>query len=307
MIETGKVTETDAGVTSAVQSDASPQVAHALTPLVLQADEAASDAPQYHVRQLLCYHDRAFITHAYAALCKRPPTETELARTLEDLRGGRRSKIEIIADLSAQPGVHARVVGLPSPVARRLGRLPLVGRVLRVLRALVRLPVLVEHQQQFEAYTTGQQQRIADHINAIVAPTIADACEGVLMLSDALADLSQRHAQLEAALAVQQQRHVELQQRHAEQLEAILVVQQQRHAELRQEQQEFLIQEQHVIVETQKIALADAQAQLRALADAQEQKRAELAAELRRLRTLVEALRTGAAVHADDAAEVERT
>jgi hypothetical protein len=299
MIETGKVTETDAGVTSAVQADAAPQVAHTLTPLVLQADEAAGEATQYHVGQLLRYHDRAFITHAYAALCKRPPTEAELTRMLADLRGGRRSKLEIIADIAAQTDARARVAGLPSPMARRLGRLPLVGRVLRVLRALARLPVLIEHQQQFEAYTMGQQQRIADHINAIVAPTIADACAGVIMLSDALADLAQRHAQLEAALAVQQQRH-------AEQLEAALVVQQQRQAALRQEQQEFLIQEQHVIVETQKVALADAQAQLRALAAAQEQKHAELAAELRRLRALVEALRTGAAVRAADAAEAER-
>ena len=287
MIETDKAIEPEVSAPEDVLVDAAPQVAHTLTPLVLQSDEAASDATQYHVGELLRYHDRAFITHAYAALCKRPPTDAELARTLEDLRGGRRSKLEIIADLAAQTDVRARVEGLPSPVSRRLGRLPLVGRVLRVLHALMRLPMLVEHQQQFEAYATGQQQRIADHINAVLAPTIADACEGVIMLSDALADLSQRHAQLEAALDVERQRH----------------------AELRQEQQEFLIQEQHVIVETQKVALADAQEQLRALAAAQEQKRAELAAELRRLRTLVEALRTGAAVLTDDpagAAEAER-
>jgi hypothetical protein len=287
MIETGKVAETDAGVTSDVQADASPQTAHAVTPLVLQADEVPNDATHYHVGELLRYHDHAFITHAYAALCKRPPTETELARTLADLRGGRRSKIEIIEALSARTDVRARVEGLPSPVSRRLGRLPFVGRVLRVLRALMRLPMLVEHQQQFEAYAMGQQQRIADHINAVIAPTIADACEGVIMLSDALADLAQRHAQLEAALAVEQQRH----------------------AELRQEQQEFLIQEQHVIVETQKVALADAQEQLRALAAAQEQKRTELAAELQRLNMLVEALRTDLAVLTDDpagATEAER-
>ena len=288
MIETGKAAEPAAHALSDAQTDAPPQTAHAITPLVLHADTAASDAAHYHINELLSYHDRAFITHAYAALCKRPPTEAELTHTLEDLRGGRRSKTEIIEELAAQRDACARVAGLPSPLARRLGRLPLVGRVLRVLRALARLPVLIEHQQQFEAYTTGQQQRIADHINTIVAPTIADACDGVIMLSDALADLAQRHADMLADLA----------ERHA-QLEAALAVEQQRRAELRQEQQEFLTQEQQVIVETQKVALADVEAQLRALAAAQQEKRAELRRELQDLRTLIEALRTGALTSAD--------
>src|SRR5437763_13526128 len=137
MIEMGKTVETEAGALSDAQADVPVQAAHAITPLVLQPRAPASDAAHYHLGELLRYHDRVFITHAYAALCKRPPTDAELAHTLEDLRGGRRNKIEIIEDLLAQPDVHVRVAGLPSPTARRLGRLPVVGRVLRVLRALM--------------------------------------------------------------------------------------------------------------------------------------------------------------------------
>ncbi|HEX8181332.1 MAG TPA: hypothetical protein VF525_17450 [Pyrinomonadaceae bacterium] len=329
MIEVNKPVE----VADGAERGAAAELSRAIPPLKLQPEPERSDATYYHLAELLRYHDRAFVLQAYMALCKRPPPEAELARTLDDLRSGRLSKIDIIAELSAaQPdGRRVQVAGLPSPALRRLSGWPVVGYVLRWLRGLARLPVLVQHQQQFEAYALAQQQQIADYLNEVLLPvvarheanapaiaqlsaTVADAVESVLMLSDSLIELSSQQAELQTqATDLQTQvQHLVTQQQMQQQTDAqlhadllaltgALTEQQQRHDELRRAhdatagaQQEFLVQEQRVIVETQKVALGELQAQLRELAAEQEARRAELATEVRRLRALVAGLRAGA-------------
>ncbi len=286
-------------------------------PLELQPKVECSDADRYQLDELLRYHDRAFVAHAYAALQKRAPTAAEFTRTLGDLRAGRCGKIQIIEALCAgQSAVH--VAGLPSPLARRMRHWPLLGYVLRVLRGITRLPVLIQHQQQFESYALGQQQCIADYINEMVA-TGDDAVESVLMLSESLLDLSARHAELQARLT-----HLQLdsQAQQTQQAQArlhsdpaaltdALTAQQQALAQARRaqaataaSQQEFLVQEQRVIVETQQVTLGELQTQLRELAAEQERKGAELSAEMRSLRSLVAALREHATVQADEQAVV---
>jgi hypothetical protein len=247
----------EAGAASVVPAD--------IPALELQLTPALAPARVYQLDELLRYHDRAFVEQLYVALLRRTPTDAERAHTLADLRGGRHTKIEIIEELLAGAAgpAQARVMGLPSPLMRRVGRWPLIGYVLRLLRGLMRLPVLMQHQQQFEAYALGQQQRIAEHINGVLAPALVDALDGVLMLSDSL-------------------------QAHIIALEAALRVQQQRQDAGFTAQQEFLVQEQHVIVETQKVALEELRADLRALAATHEQQHAELLAQVRRLQTLVE-------------------
>jgi hypothetical protein len=334
MIEVNKPADVE---DDGAQAGVSAEAPHLIPPLKLQPDAGRGDADHYHLNELLRYHDRPFVAHTYAALCRRAPTDAELARTLDELRSGRRSKTDIIADLlAAQPDGPARVqvAGLPSPALRRLSGWPVVGYVLRLLRGLARLPVLVQHQQQFEAYALAQQQRIADYLNEVFLPvvkrrdaesaavaqlsaTVADAVESVMMLSDSLIELSSRQAdlqtqaqdlqtQIQHSLAQQQQADAQL---HADlvALTEALTTQQQRHDDLRQAhdatasaQQEFLVQEQRVIVETQQVALGDLQAQLRELAAEQEDKRAELAVEVRHLRALVAELRGGAPEQADE-------
>ena len=206
-----------AAVADSAQDSAAAAESQLIPPLKLQPDAERGDADHYQLAELLRYHDRAFVAHAYAALCKRAPTDAELARTLDDLRSGRSSKTEIIADLLAAQTdgrSQVQVAGLPSPTLRRMSRWPLVGYVLRLLRALARLPVLLQHQQQFEAYALAQQQQIADYLNEVLVPvlkrhdedspviaqlsaTVADAVESVLMLSDSLIELSSRQAELQ--------------------------------------------------------------------------------------------------------------
>lgn len=364
MIEVDKsAAETEANAPDdGAQADGSARQIH---PLELQPGAGRSDAESYRLDELLCYHDRAFVAHAYAALRKRAPTAAELARTLDDLRSGRRSKVEIIEHLLAaqtdgKPTIH--VAGLPSPLLRRLSRWPLLGYTLRLLRDLGRLPMLIRHQQQFEAYSMAQQQHVVDYLNDHLAPavkrheedspviaslsaTLADAVESVMMLSDSLIELAGRHTELltqfqklQAELQYLQTepqklqaelqhlqaehhhlqtqlQHLQVQREQSEgQLHTNLVAlteaqtaQQQRldelcraHDEAAAGQREFLVQEQRVIVEAQKVALAGLQDQLHVLANEQEKKRAKLAAEIRRLRLLIEGMRANAPAGADE-------
>ncbi len=303
MIEVNKpMNETEAGTPGS--GSAADVPAHDLPPFELQAVAAHAGAAQYQLAELVRYHDRAFVAHAYAALCHRAPTDAELAHTLDNLRTGRRSKVEIIESLCA--GTTAvQVVGLPSPMLRRVTRWPVVGYVLRLLRGLTRLPVLMQHQQQFEIYALAQQQRLADYLNEVLAPAVAqgnrdvpdssalaaDAVQGVLMLSDSLIELSARHAEVQAELerfqAQQRQVQAELAQFQAQQRQV--------QAQLQTDllglggQREFLMQEQRVIVETQRVVLGEFQEQLRELSAQQEQLRVQLAAQVRQLPALVAA------------------
>lgn len=302
--------------THATSGEAARSASH-INLLVLQGDIEASGKTQFRVEELLQYHDGHFIENAYLALLGRAPSDAERARKLDELRGGRASKVEIVEHLLASPeatGRGVRVEGLPSPLMRSLSRVPVVGYVLRLARALVRLPLLMEHQQQFEVYALAQQQLIADHVNQLFALSAQgnatgesgdapgdqvsgsshhnDLVETVAMFSDALLDLSNGHAELQA--------HVQTQAEQAQaaltDLTGALTAQQEIMEALQREQQtvadaqqEFLIQEQRVIVETQKVVLEELREELRALAQRQEDAHAELDAEVRRLQTLLDA------------------
>jgi hypothetical protein len=294
-----------------------PPVAPYIKPLVLQSDFQAGDRSQYHVAELLAYHDLHFIRGVYKAILGRAPLEAEGVRDLDDLRCGRAGKVEIIERLLASPEAHAetgrrvRIEGLPSPLMRRLGRMPVVGYALRLVRALVRLPVLMQHQQQFEIYALAQQQHIADYINRMLAGGVRkgadtsgtsmpfflhsqheDIAETLAMFSDALLELSNSHAELQERTQTQ----VEQAQAALTELTEAITAQQQLAETLSRAQQlaadaqqEFLIQEQRVIVETQKVVLEELREELRALSARQQRAHEEFDAEVRRLRSLQEA------------------
>lgn len=319
--------ESEGGAVAASGDATSGDASSYLKPLVLQHDIETRGKDQYHVEELLRYHDGHFIDNAYVALLGRAPFAAERTRELDELRGGRASKVEIVERLLSSPeatGRGVRVEGLPSPVLRRLSRVPFVGYVVRLARALVRLPVLMQHQQQFEIYALAQQQLITDHVNQVFAlaaqgnaataagggggeeaarPILSlsqhsDLVETVSMFSDALLDLSNSHAELQA----QTQTQAEQVQAALTDLTGAIGAQQQITETLRHEQQtladaqqEFLIQEQRVIVETQKVVLEELREELRALAQRQEDARAELDAEVRRLQTLLDAATAAAA------------
>ena len=137
--------------------------------LILQPDFQPHPDDQYHVNDLLQYHDRDFIQNAYRALLKRYPDAGGYNQFLGKLRDGRLNKIDILARLRFSPEGRARnvsVKGLWLPAAiRRSYSLPVLGYLARWAVGLVRLPNMIRHQQQFEAHVLAQQQMMADHIN----------------------------------------------------------------------------------------------------------------------------------------------
>jgi hypothetical protein len=293
--------------------------------LELQPDQPPSEAEVYQLHELVRYHDRAFISYAYAALTKRAPTPEELVRELDDLRSGRRDKVDIIEGLldGRERTATVRVIGLRGEVWRRASRWPVVGYAWRLLRGLAGVPLHLKHQQRFEAYSLGQQQKIADHVNGVITPALADSIDAVLMLSESLQDhvlsleeslaslaarqeqlkawISDHQPQLEAKIAAQQDRleKISAQQDRLEatinaqqsQLEATNNTHRQELDERLNAQQELIVQEQQVIVETQKVVMEQLRAEISMLATAYEQQSAQLLDQLRRLQATVEAAR----------------
>jgi SAM-dependent methyltransferase len=137
--------------------------------LILQPDFQPRSDDQYHVNDLLQYHDRDFIQNAYRALLKRYPDAGGYNQFLGKLRDGRLNKIDILARLRFSPEgrarkVHVKGLWLPA-VIRRSYSVPVLGYLARWAVGLVRLPNMIRHQQQFEAHVLAQQQLMADHIN----------------------------------------------------------------------------------------------------------------------------------------------
>ena len=139
----------------------------------LQPDFQPHSDHHYHVNDLLGYHDRPFVHAAYRAVLKRSPSETELLRDLKRLRSGDVNKIDLLATLRFTPEGRAKGVeidGLVFPaLIRRLGQLPLLGYVIRLGIAFVRLPNLIRDQREFGSYVLSQQEQIAEFINQISA------------------------------------------------------------------------------------------------------------------------------------------
>jgi O-antigen chain-terminating methyltransferase len=137
----------------------------------LQPDFQPHSDHRYHVNDLLRYHDRVFVQAAYRAVLKRSPDETELSRDLTRLRSGNFNKIDLLATLRFTPEGRAKGVqidGLVVPaLIRRLGQVPLLGYVIRLGIAFVRLPNLIRDQREFGSYVLSQHEQMAEFINQI--------------------------------------------------------------------------------------------------------------------------------------------
>jgi O-antigen chain-terminating methyltransferase len=155
----------------------------------LQPDFQPHPDHRYHVNDLLRYHDRAFVNAAYRGVLKRSPSETELLRDLKRLRSGDVNKIDLLATLRFTPEGRAKGVevdGLVFPaLIRRLGQLPLLGYVIRLGIAFVRLPNLIRDQREFGSYVLSQQEQIGEFINQVSA-RVSECRHEVLRLDETL-------------------------------------------------------------------------------------------------------------------------
>ena len=142
-----------------------------LAPLKLQPDLDERD--QYHLNDLLGFHDEPFVRNAYKAILKREPDDTGLAHFLSNLRNGRYSKIDVLSSIrfsSEGENANVQIEGLGKLSAfRKIYRVPVVGYFLRLAVGIARLPVLITNFRQLESHTMAQFDRVAGHINEVAA------------------------------------------------------------------------------------------------------------------------------------------
>lgn len=167
----------------------------------LQPDFQPHPDHRYHINDLLRFHDRAFVNAAYRAVLKRSPGETELLRDLKQLRSGGINKVDLLATLRFSPEGRAKRVELDGLVVpaliRRLGQIPLLGYVVRLGIAIVRLPGMIRDQREFGSYVLAQHEQIAGFTNQLSA-RVTDYREEVPLLAE---NFSQQFATLSDQLA----------------------------------------------------------------------------------------------------------
>ena len=140
-------------------------------PLTLSPEFMFQHNDAYHVNDLLKYHDRDFVKNAYRAILKREPDEAGFLYNLELLQSGVFNKIDILASLRySEEGEqnNVSITGLKWPARiRALERIPVLGYLLQLLLAFVRLPLMIRSQRQFQGYVVAQQTAIADYVNGL--------------------------------------------------------------------------------------------------------------------------------------------
>lgn len=151
---------------------------------------------KYHVNDLLQYHDRDFVQNAYQAILKRQPDSPGYLESIEMLRTGRFNKIDILASLrfseeGKSKGVTIEGLKVPS-IMRSLGRVPVLGYLVKWTIGVLRLPTMVRHQAQSEAYLISQLQAVADHLNE----TSTRIAQKTREHRSAIGELSERAEQL---------------------------------------------------------------------------------------------------------------
>lgn len=105
--------------------------------------------------ELLELEDRDFVHAAYWAVLHREPDDGGINTYLSLLRGGK-SKLEILEFLRHSPEGRSKSTSLPGLYAQllllRIGRLPVVGRPIRLLQALWCLPETQRRQRASHGY-----------------------------------------------------------------------------------------------------------------------------------------------------------
>jgi len=184
------------------------------TPSANGKPKQATQARQYHVNDLLGFHGEDFVRNAYRVLLDREADEAGVAHHMDQLASGRFNKIDVLSSLHSSPEgskSQVKLSGLSLPVTvRRLGRLPVIGYVVRLFVSVARLPLLIQHQNRYEFYNWSQQQRIVADQNQ----HHQELSETLQQISAQILEIMQRAAQQQQAneLSLRQSNELSLQQ-----------------------------------------------------------------------------------------------
>jgi predicted TPR repeat methyltransferase len=162
----------------------------------------------YHVNELLRFYDETFIINVYHALLKRAPDEGGMFHYLKELRGGRISRIDIIAGmfLSAEGKLaKVKIKGLWLPfLSSRLYRLPVIGYLLHIASGIANLPRIMRALTNVESHQfVAQQQDRNDlrHLSEQVSASFAKVDSNLQLAANAVDQQSGAHQQTKAQLS----------------------------------------------------------------------------------------------------------
>ena len=152
-------------------------------PVALKLQPEFERRARYQLNDLLCFHDHVFVRNAYRAILKREPDDVGFAQYLGKLRSGKYSKIDVLSSIRFSPeGRKANVTieGLGKlSILRKSYRVPVVGYLLRLSVAILRLPVLITNYRRLDSHTAAQLDRVEGHINEVVTHLSAESREQV--------------------------------------------------------------------------------------------------------------------------------
>lgn len=215
---------------------------------------------EYHLHDLLKFHDADFLRAAYLAVLKREPDSFGYNFYLEQLHEGHLDKVDLLGSLRFSPEgklKNVKINGLALPTfVRRLSSLPIIGYSIRLVAGFLRLPSLIHRVRRQEAYSSAQSRRLTEHVNEIAqyVDTLNDALTGYLSsLSTTTTDLlsrSELHNDRVGQVQRQLETLVEQQQRRLADLQQELVTQMGNESKRAQEQNHRLIQEQQSLLES---------------------------------------------------------
>ena len=118
------------------------------------------------IEEFLKYHDEEFIENAYKGILKREPDPKGFSQYLSTLRSGRLSKGEILSRIRySKEGreKHVYVKGLFLRfLISRCYQIPILGYILRLAVATIRLPKILIGIQEYQAFTNARLAGKAD-------------------------------------------------------------------------------------------------------------------------------------------------
>ncbi|HKS26687.1 MAG TPA: methyltransferase domain-containing protein [Pyrinomonadaceae bacterium] len=183
-----------------IRVDSPSAIQLTLPKINLETELIEGGRDEYHVNELLKYHDKEFVSNAYRAVLKREADSSGYNNYLDSLRSGRYNKVDILSALRYSPegeerGVRIQGLRLPATL-RRLYRLPALGYLIQLAVALARLPVLVRNHSQLEAYSFVQREKLVEMIKTVEA-SVERVAESVRQVDESLRTVK---ASLESSL-----------------------------------------------------------------------------------------------------------
>jgi SAM-dependent methyltransferase len=107
-----------------------------------------------HIKDLLQYHDREFVSAAYQFILQRYPDGAGSEHFLDRLRKGDLDRVEFIGRLRFSPEGRSRGVAVKGLLPRLIvvlpGKIPVLGYLIRWITAWAKLPCLVRRMEQME-------------------------------------------------------------------------------------------------------------------------------------------------------------